>query len=58
MMVVYVNCLRATGSIAPNGIFTAPLTKDLADQLPEDYAKTVAYPHYRAMLTKESAGQQ
>jgi hypothetical protein len=26
----------------------------MADQLPEDYLKTVSYPHYRAMLTEES----
>lgn len=38
-------------------MFTAPLTEDLADNLPEDYAKTVSYPHYRAMLTTESANQ-
>jgi hypothetical protein len=29
----------------------------MADHLPADYAKTVAYPHYRAMLTQESADQ-
>jgi hypothetical protein len=26
----------------------------MADTLPEDYAKTASYPHYRAMLTEES----
>jgi nucleoside-diphosphate-sugar epimerase len=36
-------------------MFSAPLVEELADQLPEDYAKTVSYPHYRAMLTQESA---
>lgn len=29
----------------------------MAEELPEDYAKTVSYPHYRAMLTSESANQ-
>jgi hypothetical protein len=27
----------------------------MANTLPEDYAKTVSYPHYRAMLAEESA---
>lgn len=44
------------GIYRPDGIFTAPLTEDLAEQLPEDYIKTVAYPHYRSMLTQESSG--
>jgi hypothetical protein len=29
----------------------------MADQLPSDYIKTVAYPHYRSMLTSASANQ-
>jgi hypothetical protein len=28
----------------------------MADDLPQDYRETVAYPHYRAMLSSESAG--
>jgi hypothetical protein len=28
----------------------------MADNLPQDYLQTVAYPHYRAMLSSESAG--
>jgi nucleoside-diphosphate-sugar epimerase len=38
-------------------VFRAPLVEEMADKLPEDYAKTVAYPHYRIMLTQESATQ-
>lgn len=41
----------------PGGIFQAPLKEDLADQLPEDYAKTVAYPWFRKILTKASQGR-
>ncbi|KAF2647313.1 hypothetical protein K491DRAFT_772528 [Lophiostoma macrostomum CBS 122681] len=33
----------------------APLVEELADRLPLDYAKTVSYSHYRAMLTEECA---
>lgn len=28
----------------------------MADQLPSDYLETVAYPHYRSMLSSESSG--
>jgi hypothetical protein len=45
------------GIYLPNGIFTAPLVESMASTLPASYAKTVAYPHYRAMLTSESSSQ-
>lgn len=54
---VSTNVNQGYGIYRPGGIFTAPLTEDLADQLPADYVKTVAYPHYRSMLTSESAKQ-
>ncbi|KAF1846254.1 uncharacterized protein K460DRAFT_386550 [Cucurbitaria berberidis CBS 394.84] len=52
---VYPGGTRGYGIYRPEGIFTAPLVEEMADQLPEDYAKTVSYPQYRAMLTAESA---
>jgi hypothetical protein len=33
------------------------LIEEMADNLPDSYLKTVSYPHYRAMLTTESANQ-
>lgn len=55
---VYPGGTRGYGIYRPDGIFSAPLDESMADTLPEDYAKTVAYPHYRSMLRKESAGQK
>jgi hypothetical protein len=54
---VYPGGTRGYGIYRPNGVFSAPLMESMADSLPTDYAKTVAYPHYRAMLRVESAGQ-
>jgi nucleoside-diphosphate-sugar epimerase len=54
---VYPGGTRGYGIYRPGGIFKAPLTESMADTLPADYAQTVAYPHYRAMLATESAGQ-
>lgn len=36
----------------PGGTFTPPLEESMADRLPEDYAKTVTYPWFRAILIK------
>ncbi|KAF2790625.1 hypothetical protein K505DRAFT_311066 [Melanomma pulvis-pyrius CBS 109.77] len=55
---VYPGGTRGYGIYRPGGIFTAPLTEDLVDTLPPDYAATVAYPHYRALLTAESKGKK
>lgn len=41
----------------PGGTFTAPLKESMADSLPDDYAKTVAYPWFRKILTKASEGK-
>ncbi|KAF2866260.1 hypothetical protein BDV95DRAFT_611724 [Massariosphaeria phaeospora] len=54
---VYPGGTRGYGIYCPDGVFEAPLIEEMADELPEDYAKTVSYPHYRAMLTTESADQ-
>lgn len=43
------------GIYLPDGIFKAPLVEEMADNLPESYLKTVAYPHYRSMLAAESS---
>jgi hypothetical protein len=45
------------GIYIPGGTFTPPLEETLADHLPEDYAKTVAYPWIRKALTEASAGR-
>ncbi|OSS43527.1 hypothetical protein B5807_11868 [Epicoccum nigrum] len=53
---VYPGGTRGYGIYRPGGIFSAPLHEEMADSLPQDYLQTVAYPHYRAMLSTESAG--
>ena len=44
------------GIYVPGGTFTPPLHEGLADNLPPDYAQTVAYPWFRAILTAASTG--
>ena len=41
----------------PGGTFKAPLVEYLANQLPEDYAETVAYPWFRRILSEASRGR-
>lgn len=55
---VYPGGTRGYGIYRPDGVFSAPLVEEMADNLPEDYAKTVAYPHYRQLLRKESEGEK
>lgn len=45
------------GIYIPGGTFKPPLEESLAYKLPEDYAKTVAYPWFRKLLTKASEGR-
>ncbi|KPM39743.1 hypothetical protein AK830_g6809 [Neonectria ditissima] len=54
---VYSGGTRGYGIYAPDGTFTAPLKESMADNLPADYAKTVAYPWFRSILTEASAGR-
>ncbi|KAM4064342.1 sirq protein [Hirsutella rhossiliensis] len=54
---VYPGGTRGYGIYVPGGTFTAPLQETLADQLPEDYARTCAYPWFRQTLTKASRGR-
>src|SRR5262245_22578195 len=56
--IVYPGGSRGYGIYRPDGVFTAPLVESMADNLPEDCMKTVAYPHYRSMLRKESLDQK
>ncbi|CAM1501506.1 Fc.00g034900.m01.CDS01 [Cosmosporella sp. VM-42] len=54
---VYSGGTRGYGIYVPNGTFTAPLEESMADNLPEDYAKTVAYPWFRKILTEAGKGR-
>ncbi|KAF4980523.1 hypothetical protein FZEAL_3458 [Fusarium zealandicum] len=54
---VYSGGTRGYGIYIPGGIFTAPLQESMADDLPADYAKTVAYPWFREILTEASSGR-
>ncbi|KAF2190411.1 hypothetical protein K469DRAFT_721261 [Zopfia rhizophila CBS 207.26] len=56
--IVYPGGTRGYGIYRPGGIFTPPLTESMADNLPEDYLKTVAYPHFRSLLSKESENKK
>ncbi|CAH0048114.1 unnamed protein product [Clonostachys solani] len=49
--------LKGYGIYIPGGTFQAPLDEAMADQLPDDYAKTVAYPWFRKILTEASNGR-
>ncbi|KAL5333215.1 hypothetical protein BJX70DRAFT_381772 [Aspergillus crustosus] len=51
---VYPGGSRGYGIYDPSGIFQPPLEESMADELPEDYAKTVAYPWFRRVLTTAS----
>ncbi|TQN63747.1 Short chain dehydrogenase sirQ, partial [Colletotrichum shisoi] len=55
---VYPGGTRGYGIYVPGGTFEAPLKESMADNLPEDYAKTVAYPWFRQILAKASEGKQ
>ncbi|OJJ60305.1 hypothetical protein ASPSYDRAFT_86897 [Aspergillus sydowii CBS 593.65] len=54
---VYPGGSRGYGVYIPGGVFQPPLHEALADTLPEDYAKTVAYPWFRQILTAASKGR-
>ncbi|KNG83243.1 hypothetical protein ANOM_009055 [Aspergillus nomiae NRRL 13137] len=51
---VYPGGSRGYGIYNPGGVFQPPLEESMADGLPEDYAKTVAYPWFRQILTEAS----
>lgn len=55
--VVFPGGTRGYGIYRPGGIFTAPLDESLIGTLPDDYAKTVAYPSFRRLLTRASEGK-
>ncbi|KAJ5157285.1 uncharacterized protein N7482_008385 [Penicillium canariense] len=52
--VVFPGGTRGYGIYAAGGSFSPPLNEDMVNNLPLDYAKTVVYPMYRAMLDKAS----
>ncbi|KAL3470498.1 hypothetical protein BJX99DRAFT_48387 [Aspergillus californicus] len=54
---VYSGGSRGYGIYTPGGTFTPPLHESLAERLPEDYKKTVAYPWFREILTSASQGR-
>ncbi|KAK1658391.1 hypothetical protein BDP55DRAFT_398416 [Colletotrichum godetiae] len=54
---VYSGGTRGYGIYTPGGTFTPPLEESMADNLPEDYTKTVAYPWWRKILAKASKGK-
>lgn len=54
---IYPGGTRGYGIYIPGGTFQAPLDETMADQLPDDYAKTVAYPWFRNILTEASNGR-
>ncbi|KAL4917433.1 hypothetical protein BDW62DRAFT_184033 [Aspergillus aurantiobrunneus] len=54
---IYPGGSRGYGVYIPCGIFQPPLQETMADSLPEDYAKTVAYPWFRKILTEASKGR-
>ncbi|KAL2828554.1 hypothetical protein BJY01DRAFT_228411 [Aspergillus pseudoustus] len=54
---IYPGGSRGYGIYTPGGTFTPPLHESLADTLPSDYARTVAYPWFRQILTTASKGR-
>ncbi|KAH8196435.1 hypothetical protein TruAng_009395 [Truncatella angustata] len=52
--VVFPGGTRGYGIYTPGGTFTPPLQEDMVRNLPSDYAKTVAYPVFREVLTEAS----
>ncbi|RJE17825.1 hypothetical protein PHISCL_09835 [Aspergillus sclerotialis] len=55
---VYSGGSRGYGIYNPGGVFQPPLEESMADILPEDYAKTVAYPWFRKILTEASKDRE
>ncbi|KAK6217975.1 hypothetical protein LQW54_003031 [Pestalotiopsis sp. IQ-011] len=49
---------RGYGIYVPGGTFTPPLTEDMVNHLPPDYAKTVVYNSYRELLNSASQGKK
>ncbi|KAI1641838.1 uncharacterized protein F4817DRAFT_29579 [Daldinia loculata] len=54
---VYSGGTRGYGIYDPNINFETPLEEHMASQLPEDYAKIVAYPWFREILTEAAKGR-
>ncbi|KAI0192424.1 hypothetical protein F4808DRAFT_443121 [Astrocystis sublimbata] len=56
--VVFPGGTRGYGIYLPGGVFTPPLTEDMVENLPPDYAKTCVYPANRELLNKASEGRK
>ncbi|KAI1145491.1 hypothetical protein F4825DRAFT_443711 [Nemania diffusa] len=56
--VVFPGGTRGYGIYSPGGVFIPPLTEDMVNNLPPDYAKTVVYPAYRELLSTASEGRK
>ncbi|KAK7752879.1 hypothetical protein SLS62_005221 [Diatrype stigma] len=54
---VYSGGTRGYGIYDPSIAFSTPLEERMASQLPESYAKTVAYPWFREILTAAAKGR-
>ncbi|KAK2000912.1 hypothetical protein LX36DRAFT_653965 [Colletotrichum falcatum] len=54
---VYPGGTRGYGIYVPGGTFEAPLHERMADSLPEEHAKSVAYPWFRRILAEASQGK-
>ncbi|KAI0425058.1 hypothetical protein F5Y09DRAFT_117278 [Xylaria sp. FL1042] len=55
--VVFPGGTRGYGIYSASGVFTPPLTEDMANSLPPGHAKTVVYPAYRELLSEASEGR-
>ncbi|KAF3016526.1 hypothetical protein E8E14_011657 [Neopestalotiopsis sp. 37M] len=56
--VVFPGGTRGYGIYVPGGTFTPPLTEEMVNNLPQDYAKTVVYNSYRELLSQASREKQ
>ncbi|KAI3324465.1 hypothetical protein HD806DRAFT_492679 [Xylariaceae sp. AK1471] len=56
--VVFPGGTRGYGIYTPGGVFTPPLTENMVDTLPPDYAQRVVYPAYRDLLSAASKGEK
>ncbi|KAF9256063.1 hypothetical protein L218DRAFT_911688 [Marasmius fiardii PR-910] len=55
--VVFPGGTRGYGIYTPGGTFRPPLTEDMVNNLPEDYALTCVYPVFREILSTTSTGR-
>ncbi|KAG7091986.1 hypothetical protein E1B28_008373 [Marasmius oreades] len=56
--VVFPGGTRGYGIYIPGGTFRPPLTENMVDNLPQDYARTCVYPVFRQVLSNASSGKK